>query len=347
MTRVRLVAIAKNEGAYLPEWIFHHRHFGFGDIEVLVNQTTDNTNEVAERLKDLDGLRFINIDGLLDAGYPLPLQITAYRQAYERAVAAGVSHLLFLDLDEYWTPRDFQSSIQSLLAAQSAADVIVFPWYVPKDDTEAFSPTYRAQQELYANQLVKSIFKLSMEISRIGVHIPESSNPDTRFFTSSGEALPTNPGPKPLPHNRCQSIPPAFVLHRMWRSPLEYVYRLGEGMRQAYSRNEQSPVLKTNRRGYGKATGNKPTSLTIPAMAYAEYSSSYARFLSAHDLHAPLEKARARIRARLPEVVTLLLSLENQNPSRSNELLARINKDLLLANPSAWLNSPPRQQVSD
>ena len=41
--KVKVVAIAKDEGAYIAEWIFHHLYFGFDAIDIYVNRTTDNT----------------------------------------------------------------------------------------------------------------------------------------------------------------------------------------------------------------------------------------------------------------------------------------------------------------
>lgn len=44
--KVKLVAIAKDEAAYLPDWIFHHLYFGFDSIDIYVNNTTDNTYDL-------------------------------------------------------------------------------------------------------------------------------------------------------------------------------------------------------------------------------------------------------------------------------------------------------------
>lgn len=37
----KIIAVAKDEGAYLAEWIFYHLYKGFDEIEVLINRTTD------------------------------------------------------------------------------------------------------------------------------------------------------------------------------------------------------------------------------------------------------------------------------------------------------------------
>lgn len=48
--KIKLVAIAKDEAAYLPEWIFHHLYFGFDQIDIYVNNTSDNTFALGEQL---------------------------------------------------------------------------------------------------------------------------------------------------------------------------------------------------------------------------------------------------------------------------------------------------------
>jgi len=340
---IRLVAIAKNEAAYLPEWIFHHQYFGFNDIEILVNQTQDNTDRLARQLQSLAGVRFLNVDALLDSSDTTPFQLAAYEGAFQRAIASGVSHLLFLDIDEYWTPRDYQHSIQEYMQDHISADVIAFPWFVPKDDTDRFSMPFRSTQDLYANELVKSIFRTNKRMQRIGVHIPDSVDESTVYYSSHGLRLPHNPGPKPLVTTGGAALPDAFVLHRMWRSPLEYVYRLGEGMRQAVCSHADSAPIKTNRRGYGKLTDNLPLSFSISSNLYSSYAKAYAQFLCDWNLQPHLLSARNRIQSRIPEVVAILQTLE---PDHAAALLERINFDLLFKSPDEWASASSADQIS-
>lgn len=46
--KIKLIAIAKDEAAYLPEWIHYHLSVGFDSISVLTNGITDNTDKVLE-----------------------------------------------------------------------------------------------------------------------------------------------------------------------------------------------------------------------------------------------------------------------------------------------------------
>ena len=47
----KLIAIAKNEGAYLPQWIYHHFSIGFDEIEIYINDTTDNSIAICEKIQ--------------------------------------------------------------------------------------------------------------------------------------------------------------------------------------------------------------------------------------------------------------------------------------------------------
>ncbi len=337
--RIRLVAIAKNEAAYLPEWIFHHRFFGFEDIEVLVNQTTDNTDDLIAQLALLSGVRFRFVDHLLDQSEHLPFQIAAYKEAFLRARGDGVTHILFLDIDEFWTPADFVTTIAQFLANHATANVLCFPWLVPHEDKEPFSPAFAASQRLQHNAHVKSLVATHSPISRFGVHVPDISDPNAKFIMSDGREIGPNPGPKPLTLEQYSGIPAAFILHRMWRSPLEYLYRLGEGMRQAFRAGEDTPPIKTNRRGYGKAHHQRTELFSIAESEIHTYERKRDTFMALYELGPILGSAKRRVVERVPAVVKTLNQLRKVDPDQVNLLLNRLNADLLLEEPDIWLRA--------
>ena len=51
--KIKLVAIANNESLskYLPQWIHHHFQVGFNEIEIYINDTTDNSVAICEKIK--------------------------------------------------------------------------------------------------------------------------------------------------------------------------------------------------------------------------------------------------------------------------------------------------------
>ena len=63
LIKIKLAAIARDEAAYLPEWIFHHLDFGFDEIEIYINNTVDNSSAVLENITDNYPVKVINAGG--------------------------------------------------------------------------------------------------------------------------------------------------------------------------------------------------------------------------------------------------------------------------------------------
>ena len=112
--KVALVAAAKNEAAYLAEWVHHHLYFGFDPIEIHVNRSSDRTEEIARRIAAVEPrLQVFNADKIDHRlGGKASIQTTVYDAAVPRLRSSLGSrqYLSVLDLDEFWTPVDFQTS---------------------------------------------------------------------------------------------------------------------------------------------------------------------------------------------------------------------------------------------
>ena len=52
--KIKLVAIAKNEAAYLPQWIFHHLRLGVDSIDVYINGSSDNSVEISRIINSFE-----------------------------------------------------------------------------------------------------------------------------------------------------------------------------------------------------------------------------------------------------------------------------------------------------
>ena len=94
--RAAIIAVAKNEGVYLHEWIAYHKVIGFDDVLVYDNDSTDGSSEM---LAELAG------HGLVT---PIPWhvepdvapQTSAYRDGLER-LGEDYGWVAFIDLDEF------------------------------------------------------------------------------------------------------------------------------------------------------------------------------------------------------------------------------------------------------
>lgn len=82
--KIKLIAIAKDEAAYLPDWIFHHLYFGFDSIDIYVNNTTDNTNDLKLFLEKEHRVSFIDGDSFFDPSVAKP-QESVYKHALDLA----------------------------------------------------------------------------------------------------------------------------------------------------------------------------------------------------------------------------------------------------------------------
>ena len=93
--RVKLAAIARDEAAYLPEWIFHHLEFGFDEIEIYINNTTDNSLAVLANIKRNHPVVVTDANALFKQSTK-NFQGQAYQALTKKAIADGFTHLMFL-----------------------------------------------------------------------------------------------------------------------------------------------------------------------------------------------------------------------------------------------------------
>src|SRR4051794_21193234 len=103
VARVKLCAIAKNEGPYLADWVFHHLHFGFDAVEVWVNGTNDGSRRILDAISAAHPeVTSRNADRLLAdcLATGRAFQRQAYARLARKARRQGFSHVAFLDLDE-------------------------------------------------------------------------------------------------------------------------------------------------------------------------------------------------------------------------------------------------------
>ena len=145
MNKILLAGIAKDEGAYLPEWIFYHLKLGIGKILIYVNNTTDNSLQILEKIsknypvdyKVVDGIEsFTKYDSIIEPAFKNrnPLQSRAYADIYSNVDKSLFSHILFLDIDEFIYGRNGNS-----LRNITNSDAFLFNWYNLAGDITEFS----------------------------------------------------------------------------------------------------------------------------------------------------------------------------------------------------------------
>src|SRR5690625_3516362 len=118
MMRIKLCAIAKDESAYLFNWVFHHLYFGFDEVEVWLNNITDNSEELCREMARISSqFKYRVADDVVSEAYRRGkmFQIIAYEKMYKAAVYEGFDYIVFLDIDEFFVPKDFRSHVGSLV----------------------------------------------------------------------------------------------------------------------------------------------------------------------------------------------------------------------------------------
>ena len=169
----------KNEGAFVLEWVAHHKALGFDDLVICTNDCADGTDAMVLRLQALGLARH---HATMKAG--TSIQRAAFRQARKRPEVAAAEWLWVCDADEFLVVHVGDGSARALVAAGSpGVEVISVPWRV-------FGPAGRASYEdrPVGAQFVlaecgarrgigKPVFAKSLlhdpgGVGRIGVHAP-------------------------------------------------------------------------------------------------------------------------------------------------------------------------------
>jgi len=319
--KIRLGAIAKDEAAYLPDWIFHHLHFGFDDIEVVVNNTRDNSIAILDKIAAHHPVKFCDL-GETPIDGRTSFQRRAYLELLKRARRDGVTHLMFLDIDEFWTPGNFEESIHNVLGHWPDANVVSFQWALKCREPSPFGAPFDQSNAIIWNRHVKSIFETRLKLEFIGAH--NVRGPQVRNVLADGQVL--DPAGQSLLKTHplllnLRRAPPYFVLHRIWRSPMEYVAILGQGLRQqvtAISLASDDPEyearlrIKANRRGYARGAVLFHRSFKLPPGRLLPYLEGLQAFLLQCDLTGELQQARHSVNARAKDTAQALKQFAKQ-----------------------------------
>lgn len=150
--RVLLSAIAKDEAAYLPEWVAYHLNLGVDHIRVFVNNIDDNTREVLQKIAEVAPVSIFNADVYWqDKDLPIDkatkstfltknrFQARSMSRMYRMATLEGYDYLLSIDVDEFLYLDG--SSLPDFLETAKIEKAARFQWFnVSGDETEFVAP---------------------------------------------------------------------------------------------------------------------------------------------------------------------------------------------------------------
>ncbi|MGL4321128.1 MAG: glycosyltransferase family 2 protein [Paracoccaceae bacterium] len=180
MAGYTVITTMKNEGAFLLEWVAHHKALGFDNILICTNDCADHTRRMALRLQEM-GLARHHDTQVWSA---TSIQRSALKQATRYAEVREADWIYVCDADEFLVVKFGDGSARALVAAASVGvEVIPVAWrvfgpngqreYQPGPVTRQFT---HARRTLPAHVVTpaypKSLFRGLENMHRIGVHAP-------------------------------------------------------------------------------------------------------------------------------------------------------------------------------
>jgi len=199
--RILAVLTVRNEGAFLLEWLAHHRAVGFTDFLVLSNDCQDGTDTMLDRLEHMGWLVHLRNDGPHDNG---GIQFTGLKLADKHKLVKKADWILTLDIDEFVNIHVGDNTVPALLEALPEATAITLTWrlfgnadvvsYRDHPVTDSFVRCAPAVMYWpWRASMFKTLYRNDGTYRKLGVHRPR--NPDksrldaARWFDGEGRKL--------------------------------------------------------------------------------------------------------------------------------------------------------------
>lgn len=192
----------RNEGAFLLDWLAHHRATGFTDVVVFSNDCQDGCDAMLDRLAALGLLEHHRNDPPHD---DRGIQFSAMNRAASLPALAQADWILPLDIDEFVNIHVGDRSLAALVAALPDATAITLTWrlfgnagIVAYEDRPVTAQFTRAAPSVihwpWRAAMFKTLYRNDGTYAKPGVHRPRA--PDAarlktaRWFDGEGRELP-------------------------------------------------------------------------------------------------------------------------------------------------------------
>ncbi|MBC7144836.1 MAG: glycosyltransferase family 2 protein [Thioclava marina] len=199
--RALAITSVKNEGAFLLEWLAHHRAVGFTDFLVFSNDCSDGTDAMLDRLEALGWLRHVPNPGPWEEGP----QWAALKQADRHPLKTAADWIAVLDVDEFVTIKTGDGTLSALFGAAPEATAFALTWrlfgncgVVGFEDRPVTAQFTRcAPPDMlwpWRASMFKTLFANDGAYAKLGVHRPRAPQDDklagTLWVDGSGRKLP-------------------------------------------------------------------------------------------------------------------------------------------------------------
>lgn len=200
MTDLAILCV-RNEGAFLLDWLAHHRAVGFDDVLVFSNDCQDGTDALLDRLAALGRVTHVRNDGPYDKG---GIQFTALKAAAKHDLVAQADWILPLDIDEFVNIHTGDGTLSALRAALPEATAITLTWrlfgndgHVRFEDRPVPEIFTKAAPEIlhwpWRAAMFKTLYANDGTYRKPGVHRPRDPAPDkveaARWYDCAGRLL--------------------------------------------------------------------------------------------------------------------------------------------------------------
>jgi hypothetical protein len=293
--KILLAGIAKDEAAYLPEWIFYHLNIGVHGVMIYVNNTNDNTVDILDKIKENHRVDYKIVDGIEknQDEYFLkqisnnwlnysPLQSKSYADIYRRTDSGDYDYVLFLDIDEFLC---LGKNINDMDVKEDfVCDVTLFKWFSVTGDRKPFMNMFAEVKGEY-DQFCKYMIKTGKN--------------DVRFESVHKASIGMQ---------KVEVYSGGLLVHRVLRSKVEYLALLA---RSNPTKKKLSNGFKLNRRGWtSKATASLPSQY---AYIFDKYDDRFVEFCHSIDIDDELNSARQSVLCRAENVKKQIGLLLQQN----------------------------------
>lgn len=199
--RILAVLTVRNEGAFLLEWLAHHRACGFTDFLVFSNDCQDGTDAILDRLDQMGQITHVRNDGPYDQG---GIQFTAYKMAEKMEIVQKADWIATLDVDEFVNIHVGDRTVGALIDRLDWASAITLTWrlfgcggqarYHDRPVTSTFLKA--APVVMYwpwRSAMFKTLYRNDGTYRKLGVHRPRSPDKarleDSRWADGEGREL--------------------------------------------------------------------------------------------------------------------------------------------------------------
>ena len=292
----KLYAIARDESAYLPEWVNYHFELGFDEIEIYLNNTTDNSMKILNELKkEYKNLKFktVELNEMLNDEIKysskyflnsLPLQGHSYNRMLLNH-DENIDWVCFLDIDEFLYFPEL-NNVSEFIKNENKVKLSIDYLFV-KGENKPFLHLSEIQITKKVNSYGKLIFKLSDDILLDDSHI----------FSDVNRLSLIHPKQK------------AFIIHRNFRSIEEYEVMALRG--DCYN----NYPFKRNRNGWSK---NKNLFINHD---FSKFKKSFDLMLKNNEiLKKELNYSRENLLNQREKALNHLQKLYNENKQYQKEI---------------------------